>query len=161
MNVALKMATRQVYFPSLFPFQTFPVMKAPSGVLPHLHWSDSLEGCWRCCSLYWERILQVGCPACGWNQKLFQTTKTHPVLLGLTNLHLSSLEAAHVYRVGFFKIFSISPLNWSKCLRSQDEVLPSGKVLLSCHSGFLWTPGCWSTVGPSLESEHMRHACCC
>lgn len=88
-------------FPFPVPLPDISCNESTQRRLPHLHWSDSLEGCWRCCSLYWERILQLGCPACGWNQKLFQTTKTHPVLLGLTNLHPSSLEATHVYRMFF------------------------------------------------------------
>lgn len=59
----------------------------------------------------------------------------------------------------FFSMVFISHLNlW---LRNLDLILPLEKVILSCHSGFLWTPGCWSTVGLAFEPERMRYACCC
>lgn len=62
----------------------------------------------------------------------------------------------HTLIVLFF-VFLSALLHW-KC---SYICLPSETVLLSCHSGFLWPPGCWRTAGLWLGHERMRHACCC
>lgn len=155
-NAALKTTSRHVLFLFFSPYLSIsPKNTELHQFLPHLHRAGRLEGCWRCCSLYRERIPQAGCPACGWNLKIFQTTNTHPALLGLTKLHRASLEAAHVYTTSFLNVL------YQRWLRNLDEILPLGKVILSCHSGFLWPPGCWSIVGLLLEAGRMRCACCC
>lgn len=46
-------------------------------------------------------------------------------------------------------------------LTSVHVCLPLETVLMSCHSGFLWPPGCWRTAGLWLGAERTRHACCC
>lgn len=114
-SAALKTTTSQVFF---FPYLVigsaldlnFTSPAAKIKLLIHLHWSGHSEECYCCHSLQWEKTLQVGCPVCGWNLKLFQTTNTHPVLLGLPNQQHASLEAAHVYEI--HKILFINHLKW-------------------------------------------------
>lgn len=128
-------------------------------LLSHQGSAGVLEGCLRQHPLWMEWILQAGHPACGWSLNRFQTTDTLPALLEQTSLRHASLEAATNTHIGFSVLASLC---W-KTLRFFYFCVcsPSETVLLSCHSGFLWPPGCWRTAGLWRWFEHMQHACCC
>lgn len=129
--------------------------------LPHLCWAGILEGCWCHCPLGLEWTLQVGLSACGWSLSSFHTTNTHLVSLGLASLQHASLEATHTHICISFSSASIPTLKNASVLTSVHVCLPLETVLMSCHRGFLWPPGCWRTAGLWLGAERTRHACCC